>query len=583
MNKKFFTILFTAAVTVLAFGQVPMVVKGQVNNVGDLKSQGNVLLRASSTGTNAEILNYGKLVLERGITFTSDDNADGLLYNNFDGNGEVEFPNRATTYGEVKVEKTLTIDEWYYLSFPFDIVIDSIKIEGYPTWNVNSGQLVIVENSAERVTSGIADNMWKRILTSSGKVLQAGVGYGIGIDGNKISGWQSSHNPQTAKVIFPAADETTVRNIYDKTNNHKRLPYVYYQDKTDLNPDPDKIDKAYGWYAMGTAQTYNYHMYRWNVSIPLELSSDLINNDVSLRSIYHFDAANKVWRIQALDYPMYGTSNTHDGMYVSPYAAFIVQMKPVGANREQMSGAQYFEFEELYSGLDPTVTQIDYRRSKRNIADNNFIALTFQADNSTFSDHLWIGESESDTNDYVPGEDDLKLFNGKFAEFYTLLDNKEVSINRFHKVDADIPLGVKKIAEGNYTIGMPRERGFENSNIYLLDRTENVIHNLSESAYHFHYAAADVDNNRFVIRIGKDITDINAAVNSKLSVWAQNHTVFVQGLQNGDKVAIYDITGQLLNQSVAKGSEVSYPLGKTGVFVVKVNGSLDMVTKVINK
>jgi hypothetical protein len=568
MKKKFFTMLLSIAVYGLIIGQVPVVVKGQMKNVGDVKSLGSVLLRASNNPTPdqvGEIINYGTLVLEEGLTLASNDETDGLLYNHFSGNATVTFPNSSTKFANVRVEKEMKVstsqsgDLWYFISLPFDVNISEIEIVGRgTTWNLSWYDVVICKNSHNRVNTGFNTDQWELCNSDKSGVLNAGEGYAIALDDAQFG------SATSATMIFPAKDGTTVNKIYASGDKIVMYPYFHDKDGTSTNYT---TELSWGWAALGTYQTHNYLMHEGNIQVNtvFNLDGDYLDH------IYIYKGSSLGWDVEAL---------SQSNVNIAPYTAYLVHLGIDNSTTRSLynSGAT-FPQTNYVTGLN--VNDAVYR-SQSNTSSNAF-RLTFQADNSELSDKLWIFEGDRYKNDLHIGEDALKLFSptNALSQFYTLIDNALVAINRFQAITEDIPLGLKLINDANYTIDIVDLIGFEDRNIYLLDKSKGVTHNLTESAYTFR-AGAGTDNDRFVIRVTNNITGIYP-IGSDIKVWAQNYTIFVQGVQNGDKVTIYDVTGQLLKQSTADSKEVSYPVGKTGIFVVKVNGSNNVVTKVISK
>ena len=62
----------------------------------------------------------------------------------------------------------------------------------------------------------------------------------------------------------------------------------------------------------------------------------------------------------------------------------------------------------------------------------------------------------------------------------------------------------------------------------------------------------------------KDITD-----NTK--VWANNHHLYLRGLQLGENITVYSANGSLIHQGVANKTSITIPINSHGVFVVRIN------------
>jgi len=64
------------------------------------------------------------------------------------------------------------------------------------------------------------------------------------------------------------------------------------------------------------------------------------------------------------------------------------------------------------------------------------------------------------------------------------------------------------------------------------------------------------------------INDLNGGA-SPLVVWIQDNIIYVGGLNMGEQISVYSVTGQLLYQSIVNSDMMSIPLKARGVYIVK--------------
>lgn len=165
-----------------------------------------------------------------------------------------------------------------------------------------------------------------------------------------------------------------------------------------------------------------------------------------------------------------------------------------------------------------------------------------------------IGYVSGATNNLEDAYDGITYASG--TAIYTLQSNKKLVIQgrALPFVDTDVvPLGFMAATAGEYTIAIESFDGlFEDQKVFLVDRTDNSIHNLKNESYTFTSQTGTFDS-RFEIRyvndstLGTDnpiITQNDVVVfksANQISVRANNLTI--------DNVQVYDITGKLITSA----------------------------------
>lgn len=194
-----------------------------------------------------------------------------------------------------------------------------------------------------------------------------------------------------------------------------------------------------------------------------------------------------------------------------------------------------------------------YRESNETNNTNGFqsqrVWLNLSNNNGGFSQIL-VGYAEGASLNWDRGFDGEALA-GNAVKFYSLGANKNLTIQGrpWPFVQEDIvPLGFKATAQGNYTIGIDHfDVPFNNSNIYLEDKSLNIIHNLKVAPYSFTSVVGTFDN-RFVLRYTENTLsneDISTLENSVIIYTDQKLNV-KSTLEPIKEVVVYDVLGRLL-------------------------------------
>jgi hypothetical protein len=528
--KRLITFLGAAILFVcVAFGQTPMLVAGNMKIVGantNVKSQGNVIV-----SQGGKIHNKGTLNLPGGITFLSEVDPggvntgwEGILWN--DENATVTYsstPNKVTV-----VKKFKTAGKFYSIAFPFDVKISEITTKA-------TGKTVIYRNEQDQDDDGFwikyydvvnrahtaqMDESWKYI-NDANAVLQAGEGYMIYVDVDNV------------EITFPAVTLSADIGSYDRT---KKLVYT---------PNEGVVESNAGWNSIGNLQTTLFN----------------IKENISVGGVKEFNIYL---------YSDYGWTHyvENDLVVWSPFVGGFIQIR-------QAQDAKNIGFGGSGRQLDGSALRFDGTSSK------SVLKLTLQGRDAV--DKLHIMERESYSNDYTLGEDALKLFGSSKAEFYTMVEQFPMAVNRFKSIDrqGEIPIGLKVKEKGTYTIGIDDLQGFEDDNIYLIDKDRNQKINLRDESYVFDSDVVDTKA-RFALRFDRSETGLRPG-DANIIVYAKDNVVYVKNINAGDEVSVYNIAGQLMDRSIASSSEQSSRLQGAGVYIVKVTGAKTFVSKVINK
>lgn len=177
---------------------------------------------------------------------------------------------------------------------------------------------------------------------------------------------------------------------------------------------------------------------------------------------------------------------------------------------------------------------------------------------------------------YAYGRDGIKWnANDSLPQMY-VLDSKglsSISLLGAAPIEVDIPVGVKVPAnyDGyNFTFRLPSKEAFENyPSVWLIDYEKKSYINLKDEDYEVPLATGEYTK-RFAIRIGA-LPRNATSTQKKYTVYMYRGTLYIRGLQTGDRITVYSPSGQLVQTAVADGYEYSSPMLYQTSYIVRVN------------
>ncbi|MFE3867395.1 T9SS sorting signal type C domain-containing protein [Flavobacterium sp. LS2P90] len=182
--------------------------------------------------------------------------------------------------------------------------------------------------------------------------------------------------------------------------------------------------------------------------------------------------------------------------------------------------------------------------------------LNLENKDGMFSQQL-VGYFENSTNGFDNGYDGLLNDGGNYINFYSLIDDSAYKIQgreSFNDND-QVHLGYFTAVAGNFNINIDSREGVFSTNdneVFIEDKTLEIIHNLKESPYSFSTESGTFDD-RFVLRY----TDKTLGAKSFKKI---ENTVLVSNLNKQisitskiemiDKVEVYDLLGRSIYQKM---------------------------------
>ncbi len=165
-----------------------------------------------------------------------------------------------------------------------------------------------------------------------------------------------------------------------------------------------------------------------------------------------------------------------------------------------------------------------------------------------------VGYITDATNDYDDRFDGESLDGNTFIDFYSVLQNKNLTIQGralpFDENDL-VSLGFRSSIDGTFTINIDQADGLlTNQAVFIEDKLTNTIADLKSGAYTF-TAVAGTYNDRFVLHYTNKTlsTDNFNGLTNKVLVSCKNKQIQVYSFaETINKVDIYDLLGRLIYQ-----------------------------------
>lgn len=186
-----------------------------------------------------------------------------------------------------------------------------------------------------------------------------------------------------------------------------------------------------------------------------------------------------------------------------------------------------------------------------------------------------IGYVAGATNGFDNGFDGLLFESAVSANFYSILETQRLSIQGkvlpFDVADV-VAMGYRSNAAGTYEINLMQVEGlFGDQDIFLKDKSLNVVHNLKASSYVFTTEAGTFDN-RFEIQYANSLLGTPGTITSEndLIVYRdhQNAIVKTTGTALND-LKVFDASGkQLIGFAHLDTAQFSFPFEPERQFVI---------------
>ena len=496
---------------------------------------------AEYTGTLAGYLNYcGELKFQMDVT------TETRKYPECDFTDSIPLGDRTVVKAEMKLDNK----EYYYFALPFDCNISNIAVvdkdnnpirRGYSIdAAVNSDDMdahhyVILEWIESKYVSGTTNGY--TALNQEATMLNANKGYVIVVV-ESYNSWKAK--PDTvlaATATFTAND--SYREIVSQTDNVS-IPTT--------NSDITLENPYNGWNLVGnpffsTAQGSQYSY---------QFTKKIIHDTGSSAEVLDYTT-----EIPALS------------AEIKPFEAVFIRQNDVsGQGTLVVSGS--LAPEQQVMGAPAILPE--------------YITLTLN-ENGKMIDRTTIINNVNAQDAYILDEDLLKAHLNS-NEIYTINSGIDISFNKMDIVSERkvIPLGIKTLEAGNYTIALSEPLSSYVGSVVLHDKKLNTYYDLTDGDSETLSLNKGKTNNRLeLIVTGSNVISGVSEVDeeSDIEVYVNGNVATISGIEEGTIVTICDATGKILYSTVATADRIDYQFPVQGVYMITVRGERVTTTKVI--
>ena len=271
----------------------------------------------------------------------------------------------------------------------------------------------------------------------------------------------------------------------------------------------------------------------------------------------------------------YGINNRKPNGNISVGQGFIVQAKPEGKDKPLV----------FTNSMRNSDIANYYNKSN---AEKNRFWLEFKSP-SDINNEILIGYIANATNDYDSDYDADLLAIGNDS-FWSVLDNHKLAIqakDENFSIEDVAKLGFKASVAGDYTITLREKNGIFNSNqsVYLKDKYQNKVINITDSGYKFYTGAGQYEDRFEVIYKSLETLSTDNVSKKGIIISKDTENFVVKSGDDLDEVSLYDSIGRLLFST--KNAKKEVLINKTnlaeGMYIIKVNSRNAAMTKKVLK
>lgn len=272
---------------------------------------------------------------------------------------------------------------------------------------------------------------------------------------------------------------------------------------------------------------------------------------------YDLDGIDLPHLLYSYDGQTYNTAESWEGGTGSMGDGFFTQTAVIGNG----------SVEELIFP-QPRVPEVNaYASSRQNLA--------LRISGETGSDEVALRTQESSAGAlaYEIGRDGIKFMsmNSDVPQIYIANPSTGTRFSLAAAVDetALTPIGVYVADSGMYTIDLPDGTIAEDYDVILLtDNATGQITDLKESAYTFASDGAGDEFSRFSLAFRH-----NEVLESTVQVYVYERTLYVKGLEGGERIRMFDTSGTCRLDAVGEGEQYTALVDKEGVYIVDIVSS----------
>ncbi len=456
-----------------------------------------------------------------------------------------------------KPNRKETGDKFYWICLPFDVKVkDVFGIDGFKEkWAIQRyrGDL--------RAKNGYHEGQtyWRNMNANETATMEAGRGYVIWVnlessDFKKVTYIDENGVTRTRsqkRLFFPSDNLSDFTLTYDGSTISTVLPPNECEIKDRRNEDSN-------WYVAGI-KGYNDS----EVNSPSSLGSDA-GTETGMPAYtppYYFYewSWDKDGNHQSDNY----TARSVSGYTFKPFYSYMFQY--AGTITWEPTDIKTIKSAPSRQGIlakqqnSETLLTITLEDEERQL-DQTFITLSDRSDI---------------TEDFDLNSDLTKIINPR-SQLFSYAGNTMVAGNTTPSTTESIPLGLKITQTADYTFHL--EDVQNGQMVYLYDRQDGTRTCLN---YNDHYAVLEPGNynERFYIELAKMpniATDIDSDQGSTLNVAVHNGSLYVEGIENGMIINLYNMTGrQIISTRYNIGEGIPAP--PAGIYLLTTNHSTNKI------
>lgn len=303
-------------------------------------------------------------------------------------------------------------------------------------------------------------------------------------------------------------------------------------------------------------------------------------------------------------YSQQGTA--YEGNSYAKYNAVSDTGTPAGGNADATIAGlnRYAKVGQGFIVQALSASSLTFNNSIREIVNHNakFYGKTSATKNTEIKDRYWL-QLLSPTGivntqavvyflegDDAFGKDDSEIDDTISDVFYSVADAQKLIIQgKSIFTDTDkVKLGANIFQDGSYKITLENPEGIFASaqNIYLKDKQEGIITNLSEGSYTFNASKGNNATRFEIIYQPETVLATDSKTKEQLMVYKDGSDFVVKSQsKNITGLEVYDATGRLITQLQPNQTKVIIPAESlvNGVYILKINQNGVMSSKKIIK
>lgn len=454
--------------------------------------------------------------------------------------GQVVAKNGGANVDEVTLHYTVKPGSWNFISFPMNCNLDMISNLNELGFYYNTKEkksYYLKEYSEEKRAAG-EENNW---ISKTEPVVEKGKGYLFGVARN-------NDNPENLpiEVVFQFRNNDLSDYINNMDANMTSL----------LSYSETGEEHNRGWNLLGNPYFSNMN--------PTVTNSFEFNNLAPF--VYQYNPNT--------DSYLTFKSGTNEVMAIPPFSAFFVQA--IGINPSVL-------FHNTHKNYYQTID------NPTSYKDSKFIRLElFTNDEDIFCDRTDIYISKNASDDFILGEDAVKMWggiSGKSNEFSTISENKFCSVNSVTETKEELELALNLHAQGKYIFKLTNDETLDEDDIIMIyDKKEGIEFNLRENIEGYIFNVTDIKEaqNRFSVKIcKKSPSNIIHSLDNSYLIITKGSSVSIENLKNKCKIMIFDVAGNMIIDEYSEESSWNAYL-ECGIYFIKIKDKNKCETKKIS-